>query len=63
VRVIRARVPVIHEAAAPVNVHVKVLPAPSPEKFNTFNTFSTFDVAPSPDSTGRVPTKWVAGGE
>ena len=24
-----------------MNVHVKVLPSPSPEKFNTFNTFNT----------------------
>jgi hypothetical protein len=28
---------------ANVNVHVKVLVVPAPEKFNTFNTFNTFD--------------------
>jgi hypothetical protein len=62
VRGIRARVRVIHGAAAPVNGHVKVFPSPPPEKFNTFNTFNTFDATtPSPGSTGRVPTKWVAG--
>jgi hypothetical protein len=26
-----------------VNVHVKMLVFPVPEKFNTFNTFNTFD--------------------
>ena len=26
-----------------MNGHVKVLPSPPPEKFNTFNTFNTFD--------------------
>ena len=26
-----------------MNVHMKVLMIPVPEKFNTFNTFNTFD--------------------
>ena len=30
-----------------VNVHMKVLVVPVPEKFNTFNTFNTFDHAAS----------------
>ena len=33
-------------AAAVVNVHVKMLVFPVPEKFNTFNTFNTFDATP-----------------
>jgi hypothetical protein len=76
-----------------VNVNLKMLLLPAPQKFTTFNTFNTFakfanfDPAlehptllrrhaprrgsiseravsthpPSPGSTGRVPTKWVAG--
>jgi hypothetical protein len=28
---------------ANLNVHVKMLVFPAPEKFNTFNTFDTFD--------------------
>jgi hypothetical protein len=46
-----------------VNVHVKVLPSLSPEKFNTFNTFNTFVFAtPAAESVlhshhafGQVP--------
>ena len=54
-----------------MNVHVKMLPSPSPQKFNTFNTFNTIAVfnraleypmgmgllaaTPYPGSTGRIP--------
>ncbi len=30
--------------AAPVNVNVKMLLSPAPQKFNTFNTFNTFAI-------------------
>jgi hypothetical protein len=34
----------MYGVAVPVNVHVKVVNFPAPEKFNTFNTFNTFAV-------------------
>ena len=47
-----------------MNGHVKVLPSPVPEKFNTFNKFKSpacSRSSPSPVEPGRVPAKWVAG--
>jgi hypothetical protein len=31
-------------AVAPVNLNLKMLPSPTPEKFKTFNIFNTFAV-------------------